>query len=86
MIQRPTQRRNRRPDSDLGEHDRAPYVTQGGASVRTRIGSDSELAIGAGRSQAGDLLVKVDDAMKQPLSPGEIKRGASRSSPGRWIP
>jgi len=24
----------------------------------------------------GDLLVRVDDAMKQPLSPGEIKRGA----------
>ena len=24
----------------------------------------------------GDLLVRVGDAMKQPLSPGEIKRGA----------
>jgi Rieske Fe-S protein len=26
--------------------------------------------------QPGDLLVKIDDPMKQPLSPGEIKRGA----------
>ena len=24
----------------------------------------------------GDFLVRIDDAMKQPLSPGEIKRGA----------
>src|SRR6266853_2150284 len=40
-----------------------------------------ELAIGqdnpaAARPKVGDLLVKVGDAMKQPLSPGEIKRGA----------
>jgi rieske iron-sulfur protein len=30
----------------------------------------------AGRPKVGDLLVRVGDAMKQPLSPGEIKRGA----------
>jgi Rieske Fe-S protein len=35
-----------------------------------------ELAMGQDGPKPGDLLVRVDDPMKQPLSPGEIKRGA----------
>jgi rieske iron-sulfur protein len=34
------------------------------------------LAIGQDGPRPGDLFVRIDDAMKQPLSPGEIKRGA----------
>ena len=35
-----------------------------------------ELAIAQDGPKLGDLLVRVGDGMKQPLSPGEIKRGA----------
>ena len=35
-----------------------------------------ELAIAQDGPQTGDLLVRVGDGTKQPLSPGEIKRGA----------
>jgi rieske iron-sulfur protein len=35
-----------------------------------------ELAMAQGGIKVGDLLVRIDDPMKQPLSPAEIKRGA----------
>jgi rieske iron-sulfur protein len=51
-------------------------LLKAGIGAGLALGLTPELAIGQDGPRPGDLLVKVDDAMKQPLSPGEIKRGA----------
>jgi rieske iron-sulfur protein len=49
-----------------------------GAGIGLTLKSDLAFcqAAAAGGPKIGDVLVRVGDAMKQPLSPGEIKRGA----------
>ena len=51
-------------------------LLKAGIGAGLALGLTPELAIGQDGPKPGDLLVKVGDAMKQPLSPGEIKRGA----------
>jgi len=52
-------------------------VLKAGISAGIGLSLTPKLAMcqGAG-PKPGDFLVRIDDAMKQPLSPGEIKRGA----------
>src|SRR6266513_2864772 len=51
-------------------------LLKGGIGAGLALGLTPGRAIGQEGPKPGDLLVKVGDAMKQPLSPGEIKRGA----------
>jgi Rieske Fe-S protein len=51
-------------------------LLKAGIGAGLALGLTPELAIGQDGPKPGDLLVKVGDTMKQPLSPGEIKRGA----------
>jgi rieske iron-sulfur protein len=51
-------------------------LLKAGSGAGIGLSLTSELALGQDGPKPGDLLVRVGDAMKQPLSPGEIKRGA----------
>ena len=51
-------------------------LLKAGITAGLGLGLTPSLAIGQDGPKPGDFLVRVDDAMKQPLSPGEIKRGA----------
>ena len=51
-------------------------VLKAGIGAGIGLSLTPELVMGQDGPKPGDLLVRVGDAMKQPLSPGEIKRGA----------
>jgi rieske iron-sulfur protein len=51
-------------------------LLKAGISAGIGLSLTPELALGQDGPKPGDLLVRVGDAMKYPLSPGEIKRGA----------
>ena len=51
-------------------------LLKAGIGAGLALGLTHELALAQNGPKPGDLLVKVDDPTKQPLSPGEIKRGA----------
>jgi Rieske Fe-S protein len=51
-------------------------LLKAGITAGLGISLKPELAIAQDGPKPGDLLVRADDSMKQPLSPGEIKRGA----------
>jgi nitrite reductase/ring-hydroxylating ferredoxin subunit len=51
-------------------------LLKAGITAGLGLGLTPNLAMGQDGPKPGDFLVKVDDPMKQPLSPGEIKRGA----------
>jgi len=51
-------------------------LLKAGLSAGIGLSLTPELALGQDGPKPGDLLVRVGDAMKYPLSPGEIKRGA----------
>jgi len=51
-------------------------VLKAGIGAGIGLSLTPQLALGQDGPKPGDLLVRVGDAMKQPLSPGEIKRGA----------
>jgi len=51
-------------------------LLKAGISAGIGLSLTPELALGQDGPKPGDLLVRVGDPMKYPLSPGEIKRGA----------